>query len=185
MKSIFLIAIVLFSIILSSCNTSNKVVSSSFIQKRKYNKGYHLEWLANKGNPHPSIAKNEKISAKEKVLIPYQTIIPKKDSIFISNTFIPNKEDDKLIASIDNGMIITYQPKAFFIQDNDSLKNKNTQDAIQIEKSKYVPLVTFIATLIGLVCCIVLALYPALYWFGLIFDITSTISLTWDINYTF
>ena len=150
-------AIILFSFIISSCNTSNKVVSSGFIQKRKYNKGYNIEWLANKGKPHPSIAKNEKLSAKEKVLIPYQTIIPKKDSSIISETVNPQKEDDRLIASVDNGAEISYQPKDNFIQSDTLIKHSldtNNPDSSDSKEHIINPfsVIGLLFAVIGLIC---------------------------------
>src|ERR1019366_4195633 len=99
MKSRFWLVIIFIGLIISSCTTSNKVVSSGFIQKRKYNKDYHIEWLANKGNLHSTYSRKEKLSAKAKPIIHQQPSIPNKDSNIISKSFIPQKEDEKLIAS--------------------------------------------------------------------------------------
>lgn len=44
-KSFFSIFTILFSLaLLSSCSTSNEVVSNNFITKRKYNKGFHIDF---------------------------------------------------------------------------------------------------------------------------------------------
>ena len=37
-----LLAVVVIAFMLGACSTSNSVVSSSFLQKRKYNKGFHV-----------------------------------------------------------------------------------------------------------------------------------------------
>lgn len=56
---------------ISSCSTTNEVASNRGIQKRKYTKGYFIDFNHNKGgNSHEvdNIANNEGVSAEEAVL---------------------------------------------------------------------------------------------------------------------
>ena len=52
MKKLISSAIILFAIvILQSCSSSNQVSNGSFVQKRKYNKGWHTNLNFHKNNP--------------------------------------------------------------------------------------------------------------------------------------
>ncbi len=53
-SSFFITLVTVFALILSSCSTSESVVNNGFLQKRKYNKGFHK-----------SIKKNNKVQGKE------------------------------------------------------------------------------------------------------------------------
>ena len=155
MKLRFWLVIIFICLIISSCNTSNKVVSSGFIQKRKYNKGYHIEWLANKGNSHSSNTRKEKLLAREnqtlKVLKTLK-VSEIKDSSNSSKTFIPKKENEKLMASIDNGVGFIYHPNAFIIQENDSLQSKNSDiDPNKVKEKQFSLKWGIISTCIGLI----------------------------------
>src|ERR1035438_7353832 len=63
MKNKILSFLFLFSIIISSCNTSNNVVSSGFIQKRKYTKGYHFDLTSKKAVSRQPLAISQKQSS--------------------------------------------------------------------------------------------------------------------------
>jgi hypothetical protein len=77
---------IILSLIISSCNTTNNVVSSGFIQKRKYNKGYFVSVFP----------KRQKVSS-------FQT---SKSEIIIASSKQPvtktEKIDENLIASTDD-----------------------------------------------------------------------------------
>ncbi|MCT4581033.1 MAG: YqaE/Pmp3 family membrane protein [Flavobacteriales bacterium] len=53
-SSLLFTLVAVFALIFSSCSTSESVVTSGFLQKRKYNKGFHK-----------SIKKNHKVQGKE------------------------------------------------------------------------------------------------------------------------
>ncbi|MCI5057547.1 MAG: hypothetical protein MRY83_15645, partial [Flavobacteriales bacterium] len=47
-KITYYLSLILAIAIFSGCGTSDEVVNNGFIQKRKYNKGYHVEGFAKK-----------------------------------------------------------------------------------------------------------------------------------------
>src|ERR1700722_14641060 len=120
----------LFLIILSSCNTSNKVISSSFIQKRKYTKGYHLDLFAKTLKHSKHASENNKPFEKKKSIIPNDkvAIIPKINHPLFSQNIIQQNRDNDLIASIDKRMIVVNKYNNFFVG-NDSTKVIKPQDS--------------------------------------------------------
>src|ERR1017187_4798104 len=105
MKFNFLSLFLLLSIIISSCNTSNKVVSSSFIQKRKYTKGYHFDLLSKRANSHQTIAISQKQSLAKEIIPVKKKEIPsweenRKPHIILDS--VSGRNDD-LSASIYSG----------------------------------------------------------------------------------
>lgn len=79
--SIFLAFIYVFAMVFSSCSTSESVVSNGFLQKRKYNKGFHK---TGKNKIKSNGTKNEE------VLVLNNTI--KSDTKIINEEEIPSKE---------------------------------------------------------------------------------------------
>ena len=129
-------------------------MSSGFIQKRKYNKGYHIEWLANKGNSHSSYSRKEKLLAKEKPIIHQQSSILNIDSNIISKSIIPQKKDEKLVASIDNGASLIYQTNPLIFMNQDTLVRHYLNPESKDNKVKDTTVVGFTFSLLGLICAI-------------------------------
>jgi hypothetical protein len=96
MKKTSIISLILI-ITLTSCITSNSVVSKGLFQKRKYNKGYYV----NRINKNKSIVKNEKSEPPSIKFSPIsKTYLAQKDSIVV------NKNESKtLIASTTNFIV--------------------------------------------------------------------------------
>ena len=159
MKTKILFLLMIVSIIFSSCSNSNKVVSSGFIQKRKYTKGYHLDLFSanhqTKKNisSHPALAKNKKIIDQEK---------PQPDWLRSSSQvdyFIPDRRKnlsgnvDELSASIDKETIIIPKQNEV-LKDADIFKykkneNKPTDD---FQKADKVDLIGFLFFLFEFFC---------------------------------
>src|ERR1035437_9334708 len=93
----------LFSILISSCTTSNKVVSSSFIQKRKYNKGYHFDLASHKAISRQQLVISQKQSSKK--TNSHQPITISRNPIPEKMKNLPGNENN-LNASINNEVIV-------------------------------------------------------------------------------
>ncbi len=62
MIRLFSIYSVLVGLLLGSCSTSNKVISDSFLQKRKFNKGFYVNNKSKKNEAPKKYEKNELVS---------------------------------------------------------------------------------------------------------------------------
>src|ERR1035437_2348947 len=124
MKSRILFLFILLSILITSCNTSNKVVSSSFIQKRKYTKGYHFDLASKRANSHQPFAISQKhpdlIGMAKQIIPVHKKEIPsweenRKAPVILDSVLGDNRD---LSASVDNGTVILSNQKMIFTYEN-------------------------------------------------------------------
>jgi len=127
------ITLILFSNLFISCSTTDEVVSSSFITKRKYNKGYFVKLLLKKGEI-------KKLS-KDEIEITENNKLKEKDLRNINNNenFLKEKNEDiTLLASTDKNVsqIINNNEKLLnTITHSKSIKKK---EAVSFETKKRV-----------------------------------------------
>ena len=99
MKKLISSAIILFVIvILQSCSSSNQVSNGSFVQKRKYNKGWHTNLNFHKNNPQNTQSNvtqtNTPISIKPKTN--YSNQFTQDFNINIEDTLVKETENTEL-----------------------------------------------------------------------------------------
>lgn len=117
----------LFTVValLSSCSTSNKVITKNFVQKRKYNKGYYTTLNSfNKKTTKIDLSKNAAIKKTE---------VNNKTSVDpVSNELIPNAKT--LIASTNKNYIPIVNIKSKVIKPNGNTILLNTKSEKKIGK---------------------------------------------------
>ncbi len=117
-KSFFSIFTVLFSLaILSSCSTSNEVVSNNFITKRKYNKGFHIDF------------KKRYISEKESDLAIND--LKKNQLALEENDVTENQDFQEDVTTVSNEIIVNQEESiesdvAFNDVNFNSIENSNS-----------------------------------------------------------
>ncbi len=126
--------------ILSSCNTSRKFAAGGFLQKRKYNKGYHIDWAAKntKAMPPEEMPKASNVYRNNNSQLLAATL---KGSDSLPHSFAINMEslrdfvDGNFTASISNTTLFIHHALPFIIQEKDSLKKEDTTiDPGQLKK---------------------------------------------------
>ena len=124
-KKYFLLAVLLFIILplLHSCFTSDKVTNSMIIQKRKYNKGYYVNYFSFKFKNNKTIKQNdEKHLVIDTIKIPNKISQSTIESLFlqyeISST---NKTKDIFLTSIENISIKPYLKEYFQITNKNKI----------------------------------------------------------------
>jgi len=99
--------IIILNLIISSCNTTNSVVSSSMIQKRKYNNGYFVSIFSKSPKTTYPKIKDKKTVIKTENEQEAQTnnsanLIASIDNIFVSNQVSLEGQSNKLISYNNN-----------------------------------------------------------------------------------
>ena len=121
-------ALIILSIIFSSCHTSNKFMAGGFIQKRRYCKGYNLRL----GNSNERFAVNH----KSKINSPEIFEEKKESKVNIYTVQAPlemtkteagsgNSIPNIKATEFENANPIIYQTARIFIQENDTSTKKN------------------------------------------------------------
>lgn len=128
LKTIFYLAII--GLIITSCNSTN-VVSNHFIQKRKYQSGYHFNFSKKKGsNDAEVLVKEDRIESKSIDVLNSnsKTISEIKGSGSIENDNLNNSvlkiTDSKTINPVESKFTRNIQHK---IGERKSLEKQNTQ----------------------------------------------------------
>lgn len=120
------IIIAVIAMIMSSCVTSDKVSTSNFIQKRKYNKGYFVDVFSKK-------QKTNEINTDSEVRANVAgTIAPTENESAPKNTITEeNKYSDNLIASTNDNAILASLNNESELQN--TIKNLSIKSSIQSE----------------------------------------------------
>jgi len=158
MKLNLLSLFLLLSIIITSCNTSNKVVSSSFIQKRKYTKGYHFDLLAKNQKRTKSVADNHQALAKQIIPVKKKEIgswEENRKAPVILNSNSGTYQD--FSASLEIGMIIIQQKKNV-LADGNFIQPKDSSNEKPDDKSNNIAFIGFLLSFIGLIFIVIMFL---------------------------
>lgn len=123
MKKILPILLSLF--IITSCSVSDDVVSSKFIQKRKYNKGFHLnkKKRTEKG-PKYEKTHHDLVTKKEKTQ-------SNKNRDALKSNYTPDESNDILTASSTD--FLSSEPTSNF-NNNDEITNNPIKSKIKIKR---------------------------------------------------
>lgn len=110
--NVYLGVLIIFSILISSCTTSDNVVSNNFIHKRKYNKGYFIDLKKNKNYTAEATNNDVEIIKVKKI-----------DNLKI--------EDDNLFASTSNNNLPIIKESS-----KNNIPNKDSNKAIDLKSKK-------------------------------------------------
>jgi len=166
---------ILFSLLLSSCSSNKDVVSSSVIQKRKYNSGFY----ANRSKKSTTLAENNQ-RKKSNENKDGKTGIKNESSAtpksYLAQTKVLNaKEDDSFTASADDSFIPIAPKNAFLIsedyfqmselelfdEDEDTFRYANlvAEESIFFGYLKYIPFVGYIFGVFSVIKAIIALSY--------------------------
>lgn len=94
-------SIILLTLISSSCNTTNNVISSNFIQKRKYCNGYYITLCSDKTKANEPQTKNygedvnpPNLQIKNKTISAIKKLTVKEIQIDNSSDFLASTDDN-------------------------------------------------------------------------------------------
>ena len=139
MKKLISSAIILFVIvILQSCSSSNQVSNGSFVQKRKYNKGWHTNLNFHKNNPQNTQSNvtqtNTPISIKPKTN--YSNQFTQDFNINIEDTLVKETENTELSQVIKTETLNTNCDKIYLYSGEEIEANilEITDDVIKYKK---------------------------------------------------
>lgn len=182
-KKIHLFILPFFMLLMYSCSTTDKVVSDSFISKRKYNKGFFLNKKSNKikhidSNNDVLVFSDKKLDIKSDGLINDDDLVASVGQ----NQFIPinNNIDEELTFNIEseNRQLVTKLSSNKLTK----IQNRINKKQLKVNKSKKQisddsdPKLHW-AALTGFICSIVgLIVFPILL--GLLGIIFSSIGLS-------
>ena len=107
MKKLNYVTFILAAALLSACSTSNDVASNKLIQKRKYNKGYHLAGLQKKQqaiNPQKDVVNIEKLEVKKtkKIKLP----VEKREAILSERSFSASNSSELQLTDLNQEEVL-------------------------------------------------------------------------------
>jgi VIT1/CCC1 family predicted Fe2+/Mn2+ transporter len=94
----FLLTILTLTFVLGSCSSSNNVVSNRFIQKRKYNKGWHIN-NSKKSKDQRSSSKDDlgKMKSQKKTIDSDKGALVKEAIIATKTQTVPNQNNEPVV----------------------------------------------------------------------------------------